>query len=91
MNQTQLDGITKARLVCNLARASGNDPQFDTDADYVTFVTTTVNLESLPDSAADSYATQHADKTIEGLEAELAAALATKVEREAKVAEPADA
>lgn len=74
MNQTQLDGITKARLVANLAKVSTGDLYAD-DAAYITAVCASANLEALPDSAADSYAAQHAGKTILDLETELAAAI----------------
>lgn len=74
MNQTQLDGITKARIVANLARVSTGDLHAD-DAAYVAFVCASAGLETLPDYAADSYAAQFAGKTIHDLEVELAAAI----------------
>lgn len=82
MNQTQLGGITKARLRCNIDRARGTDPQIDADADYIAFVTASAGLSEFPESAADSYAAQHAGITIAELEAELAEALAPKPEPE---------
>ena len=74
MNQTQLDGITKARLVANIAKVSKGDLYAD-DAAYITAVCASAKLEALPDSAADSYAAKHAGKTILDLETELAAAI----------------
>lgn len=75
MNQTQLDGITKARLVGSIAKVNAGEQPYADDAAYVAFICTSAGLESLPDSAADSYAAQHADKTIAELEQELAAAI----------------
>ena len=82
MNQTQLDGITKARLRCNIERARGTDPQIETDADYIAFVTASAGLSEFPESAADSYAAQHAGVTIAELETELAEALTPEPEPE---------
>ncbi len=74
MNQTQLDGITKARLADNITRVSTGDLHAD-DAAYIAFVCASAGLETLPDYAADSYSAQFAGKTIAGLEAELEAAI----------------
>ena len=82
MNQTQLDGITKARLVASIALLQDNQtPYADNDA-YITKVCTDAGLTSLPDSAAESYANQHAGKTIAELEAELNAAIVKAAESE---------
>lgn len=75
MNQTQLDGITKARLVGSIAKVNAGEQPYADDAAYVAFICTSAGLESLPDSAADSYAAKHAGKTIAELEQELAAAI----------------
>lgn len=74
MTQDQLDGITKARLVCNIADRAITHA---TDANYVAFVCAAAGLETLPDYAADSYAELHADRTIADLQAELNAILET--------------
>lgn len=81
MNQTQLDGITKARLSANIASAQSGEELHADDAAYVAFVCAIVGLASLPDYAADSYADQHAGKTIAELEQELADAVAAKAEQ----------
>lgn len=75
MNQNQLDGITKARLADSIAKVNANEAPYADDAAYVTFVCASAGIESLPDAAADSYAAQHAGKTITDLELELAAAI----------------
>lgn len=75
MNQTQLDGITKARLVGSIANVKANLLPFKDDAGYTAHVCACAGLESLPDYAADSFAKQHAGKTIVELEQELAAAI----------------
>ena len=75
MNQTQLDGITKARILASIAEVQANKMPYTDDAAYLLHVCAAAKLETLPDSAADSYATQHADKTIAELEQELAAAI----------------
>ena len=72
MTPTQIEGITKARLVCNVDRKI--EDQFADNAAYVAWVCQFAGLETLPDYAADSYAAQHAGKTVEELEAEVAAA-----------------
>jgi hypothetical protein len=75
MNQTQLDGITKARILASIAEAQANKIPYRDDAAYLLHVCAAANLETLPDYAADSYADQHADKTVAELEQELAAAI----------------
>lgn len=75
MNQTQLDGITKARLVASIARVQANQQPYDDDAAYLAKVCADAGLESLPDYAADSYAAQHAGDTIAQLEQALADAI----------------
>lgn len=74
MTPEQIDGITKARLICNLSRSA--DEQFADNDSYVAWVCEMAGLESLPETAADSYVEQHADKAIADLEAELAEKLA---------------
>ena len=66
MNQTQLDGITKARILASIAEVQANKMPYTDDAAYLLHVCA---------SAADSYASQHAGKTIAELEQELAAAI----------------
>jgi len=75
MTQDQLDGITKARLVANIANASDPAKQIATDADYIAYVCKMAGVDTLPDEALDSYAAQHAGESIEGLELRLADAL----------------
>jgi hypothetical protein len=75
MNQTQLDGVTKARLAANIALAKSGAVLYTSDAAYIAKVCADANLQALPDRAADSYAAQHAGKTITGLELELVAAV----------------
>jgi len=75
MTQDQLDGITKARLVANIANASDPAKQIATDAEYVAYVCKMAGIDALPDEALDSYAAQHAGESIEGLELRLADAL----------------
>ena len=75
MNQTQLDGITKARIVASTAQIQAGKPAYADDADYVAHVCESAGLETLPDYAADSYAQQYAGKTIAELETELADAI----------------
>lgn len=70
-NQDQLDGITKARLVCNVAREA--DDRFDTNEDYATWVASMAGLEELPESAVDSYVEQHFESEIADLEAAIVA------------------
>lgn len=67
----RLDGITKARLVANIALAQSGQPLHVDDAAYLVFVCTSANIETLPDTAADSYYEQYANKTVEELEQEL--------------------
>lgn len=69
MTPEQEDGLTKARLICNASRAV--DERFETNEAYAAWVCEMAGLESLPDSALDSYAEQHVDKTIADLEAAL--------------------
>lgn len=73
MTQDQIDGITKARLVCNLSR--GADEQFGDNDTYVAWVCQMAGIKSLPDSALESYVEQHADKEIPVLEDEVTAKL----------------
>lgn len=75
MNQTQLDGVTKARLHANIALASSGAVLYADDAAYVAHVCASAGLDTLPDSAADSYAAQYAGKSIAALELELVAAV----------------
>lgn len=75
MNQKQLDGITKARLIDSIAQVQSGQSVCKDDAEYIAKVCSSAGLETLPDYAADSYAEQHAGKTIAELEAELAAAI----------------
>lgn len=75
MNQKQLDGITKARLIDSIAQVQSGQSVCKDDAEYIAKVCPSAGLETLPDYAADSYAEQHAGKTIAELEAELAAAI----------------
>lgn len=70
MTPEQIDGITKARLICNLSRAA--DEQFADNDAYTAWVCRMAGIASLPDSALDSYVEQHADKEIPTLEAEVA-------------------
>ena len=88
MNQTQLDGITKARILSSLARLQAREQPFADDAAYIAFVCESAGLSELPDSAADSYAAQHADKTIAGLEQQLADAIIAAEDAENPPAEP---
>jgi len=76
MNQAQIDGITKARLTANIALAASGKPLYDDNAAYEAFVCESAGIDTLPDAAADSYAAQHAGKTVAELETELADALA---------------
>jgi hypothetical protein len=73
MNQTQIDGITKARLLANIANAGTSAPQFPDNAAYAAHVWPDGDL---PEWVADDYARQHAGETIEALETRLAVALA---------------
>lgn len=75
MNQTQNDGITKARLLANIERAGTSSPQFEDNAAYAAHVWPEGGLATLPEYVADSYADQHAGETIEALETRLALAL----------------
>ena len=75
MNQTQLDGITKARLTGSIARLQAREQPFADDAAYIAFVCESAGLSELPDSAADSYAAQHANQTIAEMEQALADAI----------------
>jgi len=75
MTQDQIDGITKARLVANIANASDPAKQIATDADYIAYVCKMAGIDTLPDEALDSYVAQHAGESIEGLELRLADAL----------------
>ena len=75
MNQTQLDGITKARILSSLARLQAREQPFADDAAYIAFVCESAGLSELPDSAADSYAAQHANQTIAEMEQALADAI----------------
>ena len=75
MNQTQLDGITKARLTGSIARLQAREQPFADDAAYIAFVCESAGLSELPDSAADSYAAQYANQTITELEQALADAI----------------
>jgi len=75
MNQTQLDGITKARILSSLARLQAREQPFADDAAYIAFVCESAGLSELPDSAADSYAAQYANQTITELEQALADAI----------------
>ena len=68
----QIEGITKARLIRNLA-CEANE-QFADAAAYVAWVCQMAGIKELPESAADSYAVQHAAKSVNWLEAELATA-----------------
>ena len=70
----QLDGLTKARLSENIVKVNAGGDAYPDDVAYATFVCTDVGLAEFPAYAADSYAEQYADKTVVGLEAELAAA-----------------
>lgn len=88
MNQTQIDGITKARLIGNAALAASGKPLHDDNDAYLAYVCASAGIETLPDAAADSYAAQHADKTIAQLEAELNDALAKAEETGAYKDEP---
>lgn len=73
MNQTQLNGITKARLSANIALAASGAVLYADDAEYVAYVCAAANLPDLPETAADSYAEQYAGATITELELALAA------------------
>ena len=75
MTQDQIDGITKARLVANIANASDPAKQIATDADYITYVCKMAGIDALPDEALDSYVVQHWGASIEDLEIRLADAL----------------
>jgi hypothetical protein len=75
MNQTQLDGITKARLSANITLAKSGAALYANDAAYIAKVCADANLQTLPDRAADSYAAQYVGKTIAALELELVAAV----------------
>lgn len=77
MNQTQLDGITKARLLASIALVQANQLPYADDAAYMAKVCEDAGLAELPERAADSYAAQHTGRTIAELEAELAAAIET--------------
>jgi len=72
MTQDQIDGITKARLVANIANANDPEKQFATNDDYVSYVCKTADLDTLPETAIDSYVEQYANETIESLEIRLA-------------------
>jgi len=89
MNQTQIDGITKARLIGNAALAASGKTLHDDNDAYLAYVCQSAGIETLPDAAADSYAAQHADKTIAQLEAELNEALAKAEETGAYKDDPA--
>lgn len=80
MNQTQLDGITKARLLTNIALAASGATLYADDAAYSAHVCASAGLDTLPDSAADSYAAQYMDKTIEALEQALVDAVQAKLD-----------
>jgi hypothetical protein len=71
MNQKQLDGITKARLIDSIAQVQSGQSVCKDDAEYIAKVCSSAGLETLPDYAADSYAEQYAGKTIAELEIEL--------------------
>ena len=75
MNQTQLDGITKARIVASTAQIQAGKSAYADDAAYVAHVCESAGLETLPDYAAESYAAQYAGKTITELEQALADAI----------------
>jgi len=79
----QLDGITKARLSESIVKVNAGGEAYPDDVAYATFVCTGIGLTEFPAYAADSYAEQYADKTIAGLEEELAAA------QEAQTSNPA--
>ena len=68
MTQDQIDGLTKARLVCNESRAGTDDPLFETNDDYAAWVCKMAGLDKLPDYALNSYVEQHDDKDIPTLE-----------------------
>ena len=70
LNTNQIEGITKARITCNLTRDADN--QFADNDAYVAWVCEMAGIKELPDYAADSYASQWADKETAALEAELA-------------------
>lgn len=70
MTNEQAEGLTKARLRCNLDRAP--DDRFATNDDYEKWVCEMAGLESLPDTALNSYIEQHASVTVEELEAMIA-------------------
>lgn len=80
MNQIQLDGITKARLADNIALAASGTALHPDDAAYITHVCASAGLDTLPDSAADSYAAQYAGRAIEALELELVAAVQAQLD-----------
>ena len=69
MTPEQIDGLSKARLRCNLDRAVV-DQFADNDA-YATWVCEMVGIDSLPEEALDSYAAQHEAVTVKELETQL--------------------
>ena len=71
----RLEGITKARITASIALVQSNQQPYADDAAYISKVCAAAKLETLPDYAADSYAAQHAGKTITELEQELAIAI----------------
>ncbi len=78
LTKAQTDGVTKARLACNLTR--GADEQHADNGAYIAGVTEMAGLGEFPTGAADDYAKQHAGTTIAALEAELTEKLAEKAE-----------
>ena len=69
MTPEQEAGLTKARLICNASREEAD--RFNTNEAYAKWVCEMAGLESLPESALNSYVEQHSDKAIAELEAAL--------------------
>lgn len=79
--EEQEAGLNKARLICNASREEAD--RFDTNEAYAKWVCEMAGLESLPESALNSYAEQHGDKDVNELEA----ALVEPAERSARRSE----
>lgn len=69
--EQRAEGLTKARLRCNLDRAP--EDRFADDDSYAAWVCEMAGLEALPGTALDSYVEQHAETTVAELEAAIAA------------------
>lgn len=73
--EERAEGITKARLAANITLTKANQPMHVDDDAYAAFVCASAGLETLPDSAAESYYAQYADKTVYELEQDLITAV----------------